>query len=194
MPMVRAIDITDSQVDPTIPEYACLPHISGEDVESRTCRLLPFRTAEEDGIKSANYVFSPNTILYSKIRPYLQKAVFVGFRGVCSADVYPLRVVSDELDPQFAMWSLVAGPFTAYANCLSGRTRMPKLNRDQLFAFSLGHPSLPEQRRIVAYVDSLQAKVDALKRLQEETATQLEALLPAVLERAFRGEFLVLGS
>jgi type I restriction enzyme S subunit len=47
---------------------------------------------------------------------------------------------------------------------------------------------LPEQRRIVAYFDELQAKVDALRRLQAETGAELDALLPAVLDRAFKGE------
>ena len=48
--------------------------------------------------------------------------------------------------------------------------------------------SLSEQRRIVAYLDGLQAKVDALKRLQAETATELNAILPSVLDKAFKGE------
>ena len=49
-------------------------------------------------------------------------------------------------------------------------------------------PSADEQRRIVAYLDDLQAKVDAVKRLQAETQAELAALLPSVLDRAFRGE------
>jgi type I restriction enzyme S subunit len=49
-------------------------------------------------------------------------------------------------------------------------------------------PPLPEQRRIVAELDALQAEVDTLKRLQAETASELNALLPALLDRAFRGE------
>lgn len=49
-------------------------------------------------------------------------------------------------------------------------------------------PPLPEQRRIVAYLDEIQAKVDALRRLQEETGAELDALMPAVLDRAFKGE------
>jgi type I restriction enzyme S subunit len=44
------------------------------------------------------------------------------------------------------------------------------------------------QRRIVAELDALRAEVDALKRLQAETATELAALLPAILDRAFKGE------
>lgn len=49
-------------------------------------------------------------------------------------------------------------------------------------------PSLDEQRRIVAELDALQAKVDAVKRLQAETAAELGALLPALLDRAFKGD------
>lgn len=48
-------------------------------------------------------------------------------------------------------------------------------------------PPLPEQRRIVAELDALQAQVDGLKRLQSETAAELDALVPAILDRAFKG-------
>lgn len=128
--------------------------------------------------------------MYSKIRPYLRKAVFVDFRGVCSADVYPIRVCNSELDPHFVKWALVAEPFTNYANRLSGRTRMPKLNRKQLFGFELAYPPIHEQQRIVSELQESQAKVDVLKRLQTETAAELDALLPAILDRAFKGELL----
>jgi type I restriction enzyme S subunit len=49
-------------------------------------------------------------------------------------------------------------------------------------------PPLAEQRRIVAELDALQAEVDALKRLQAETTAELDALLPSILDKAFKGE------
>lgn len=51
-------------------------------------------------------------------------------------------------------------------------------------------PAAPvkEQRRIIAYLDDLEAKVDALKKLQSETAAKLAALLPSILDKAFKGE------
>jgi type I restriction enzyme S subunit len=48
-------------------------------------------------------------------------------------------------------------------------------------------PALNEQRRAVAELDALQAEVDALKQAQAETRAELEALLPAILDRAFAG-------
>lgn len=55
---------------------------------------------------------------------------------------------------------------------------------------SLKIPVAPikEQRRIVDYLDNLQAKVDALKKLQQETAAELDALLPSVLDQALKGK------
>ncbi|MBN1547293.1 MAG: restriction endonuclease subunit S, partial [Syntrophaceae bacterium] len=48
--------------------------------------------------------------------------------------------------------------------------------------------SREEQRRIVAYLDDLQAKVDSLKKLQQEAEAELNALMPSILSRAFAGE------
>jgi restriction endonuclease S subunit len=62
------------------------------------------------------------------------------------------------------------------------------LNLNLIRQFLVPLPSLPEQHRIVAYLNNLQAKVNALKRLQTETAAELDALLPSILDKAFKGE------
>lgn len=64
----------------------------------------------------------------------------------------------------------------------------PHLNISTLRRFNLKLPSLTEQGRIVAELDILQAEMDKLKSLQAETAAELDALLPSVLDRAFCGE------
>jgi type I restriction enzyme S subunit len=49
-------------------------------------------------------------------------------------------------------------------------------------------PPLEEQHRIVAYLDGLQTQVDELTATQDAAQAELEALLPSVLDQAFRGE------
>ena len=49
-------------------------------------------------------------------------------------------------------------------------------------------PTLPKRCRLLSELDALQAEVDALNRLQAETAAELATLLPAILDRAFKGE------
>jgi type I restriction enzyme, S subunit len=49
-------------------------------------------------------------------------------------------------------------------------------------------PPLPEQRKIVADLDGLKQRADSLKALQTETSIELNALMPSILDKAFRGE------
>jgi type I restriction enzyme S subunit len=67
-------------------------------------------------------------------------------------------------------------------------TARPNISLGDLREIELPLASLPEQRRIVAYLDGLQTKVDELRRLQAETRAELDALMPSILDRAFRGE------
>jgi type I restriction enzyme S subunit len=67
----------------------------------------------------------------------------------------------------------------------AGQQRVPPAF---LEAYEVPIPTLDEQRRIITYLDSLQAQVDELTALQDATQAELDALLPSVLDRAFRGE------
>jgi type I restriction enzyme S subunit len=67
-------------------------------------------------------------------------------------------------------------------------TGQPNLNGSKLVKLKVPIAPPDEQRRIVAELNALQAEVDALKRLQAETSAELDALLPALLDRAFKGD------
>jgi type I restriction enzyme S subunit len=182
------VSIHARPVDPRLSEYKQLPHIGGESIESGTCRLGAYRTAEEDKVISSKYLFAPGAILYSKIRPYLRKVALVDFKGLCSADIYPLSVTLEELLPRFLMWSMVAPPFTEFANTRSGRASIPKINRRELFSYELSFPTPTEQQYIVNYIDSIQESVQELQntlKRDEETLNQVEQ---SILSQAFRGE------
>jgi len=86
----------------------------------------------------------------------------------------------------------------AYINSPIGRAYMfshrkqmtgqANVNTKTLKAMPISLPPVEEQRGIVAYLDGLQAQVDELTALQDATQTELDALLPSVLDRAFQGE------
>ncbi|MFZ2654098.1 MAG: restriction endonuclease subunit S [Victivallales bacterium] len=65
---------------------------------------------------------------------------------------------------------------------------MKNISKEKVLALQIPQFHLPEQRRIVAELDALQAEVDSLKTLQSETSRELDALLPSILDRAFKGE------
>lgn len=63
-----------------------------------------------------------------------------------------------------------------------------KLETPKLLNFKIPVPPLSEQRRIVTYLDRLQTKVDEMKRMREQAIKELDALLPSILDKAFKGE------
>ncbi len=65
---------------------------------------------------------------------------------------------------------------------------MKNISKEKVLALLLPMHSLPDQRRIVAELDALEAKVDELKRVHAETAAELDALLPSILDKSFKGE------
>ena len=73
---------------------------------------------------------------------------------------------------------------------LAAPGKQPTVELDFMSAAKILKPTDPKEARqsIVAELDALQAEVDALRRLQAEAATELDALLPAILDRAFKGE------
>jgi type I restriction enzyme, S subunit len=63
-----------------------------------------------------------------------------------------------------------------------------KINQGHIASFSVPVPPISEQQAIVTYLTELQNKVDSLRQLQIETARELDALLPSILDKAFKGE------
>lgn len=63
-----------------------------------------------------------------------------------------------------------------------------QISKSTLVGLPVPLPPLNEQHRIVEYLDAVQAKVEAVRRCQEETEQEIEAMTGAVLEMVFRGE------
>lgn len=148
--------VESNLVDPS--SHLDRPHIAPNHIESRTGRLLPHRSVREDGVMSGKHLFAPGHILYSKIRPYLAKAVRVDFAGLCSADMYP---VSTGLDPRYLLHWLLSTEFTALAAGEQGRSVLPKINKDGLAKLPVPVPPIAEQERIVAAIEEHLSRLDA---------------------------------
>jgi hypothetical protein len=110
------------------------------------------------------------------------------WRGANIARAVCRIVPSPELDRDFLVYVLRSQGAQEYFHSVTRTLAQPTLNVGQLERTRIPVPLLAEQRRIVAELDALQAEVDALKRLQAETAAELDALMPSILDKAFRGE------
>lgn len=115
--------------------------------------------------------------------------VLQGQRFSLGQRVMMLRPDRKKVFPNFFLHQLLS-PFIQEDQIapLSKGSASPHLNIGALKRFSFRLPPLPEQSRIMAELDALQLHVHALKKLQAETATELDAMLPSILDKAFKGE------
>jgi type I restriction enzyme S subunit len=99
-----------------------------------------------------------------------------------------LKPNRSKVESRFA-WHML-GSRSAFEKAWASTTgsAQPTVPLRAICELSIPVPPMAEQRRIVAELDALQAEVDELKRLQAESAAELDALLPAVLDQAFKGE------
>ncbi len=125
---------------------------------------------------------------YSKIRPYLMKVARPDFNGLCSADMYPLTPLPNEITRNYLFHLLLSKPFTDYAIQGSARAGMPKVNREHLFEFRVWLPSVERQEVLSAKLDALHDETQRLESLYQQKLVALDDLKKSLLHQAFSGQ------
>ncbi|MCB6588820.1 restriction endonuclease subunit S [bacterium 210702-DFI.5.13] len=153
-------------------KYMKYPQIAPDNIEKDTGRLLSHQTVEESGIISGNHLFYRGQILYSKIRPNLNKLTVAPFDGLCSADMYPIE---SKLPTPFMVYSMLSTYFVSQVSLIiQDRVKMPKINQEELGEIKVVVPSQQEMLTIADYLDSKCSEIDALLQNYEDQITTLE--------------------
>jgi len=163
-------------------------YLSLGDIEANTGKILEKRSAFVASVHGNAIRFDAKSVLFSKLRPYLNKVVVPTFSGIGSTELVVLEPDPDVLERRFFAWFLRSPKVVSRLVEHSTGTKMPRANLKIFRSLLVPIPPLAEQHQIIAYLDDLQAQVDELAALQDATQAELDALLPSVLDRAFRGE------
>lgn len=102
--------------------------------------------------------------------------------------VMMIRPDQAKVRPKFFLYQILSPTIQDdHISSLSKGSASPHLNIGALRRFPFALPNFDVQDCIIAEFDALQAKVDSVKALQTETAAELGAMLPAILDKAFKG-------
>jgi len=156
-----------------------LPYFGADSIESNTGKLLKTETAESQRVNGPVYGFTGQRLLYSKIRPYLNKLTVVDLHGYCSSDMYPLLPDAKKALITYLATFMLSDKFNDSIRAYYERASIPKINRSQLFETEVPLPPLDKQRAIVAEIEAEQALVDA----NRELITRFEQKIQATLAR-----------
>ena len=174
LPVKRFDEIAtiDANMTTDYEKYADYPHIGIDSIEKDTGKLFGYRTVREDNVISGKYIFGPQHIIYSKIRPALNKVALPDFEGLCSADAYPILPKKGICTREFLAHVMRSDYFLRYILTFSERSQMPKVNRKQIAGFSIPLPPLEKQKEFVLIMEqSDKSKSELEQALSELTAT-----------------------
>ena len=161
------------------------------NVESKTGRILEVKKIKGYSAPSrARRVIRTNNVLFSTVRPYLRSFTIVPSfldNQICSTG-FAVFSCPKNINPKFLFYHFLSPFFIEQCEVKMRGGHYPAINDTNLKKLKLIIPDIPEQNRIVAYLDNLQAKTDSLKRLQHETQSELDAFIPSILAKAFRGK------
>lgn len=165
-------------------KYADYPHIGIDSIEKNTGNILEYQLVKDSSLKSGKYLFDERHIIYSKIRPNLNKVALPQFKGVCSADAYPILCLDEIVHRNYLGYVLRSEFFLSYILAFSGRTNIPKVNKEQLKGFNMPIPPIELQNQFADFVK----QIDKLKFEMEESLKELENNFNSLMQKAFKGE------
>ena len=135
-----------------------------EDIEKDTGRVIKKVKKSERSAMSTKHSFKKGQVLYSKLRPYLNKVVLADEDGYCTSEILPLDFNSLVL-PAYARYYLMTPAFLAYANRCSYGVKMPRLSTSAGKKAVMTIPPLAEQKRIVAAIETYYSKLDKIAEM-----------------------------
>lgn len=123
-------------------EHQNMPNIGPDCIEPNTGFLKGWRTIQEDSAISAKYLFTEGDILYSKIRPYLNKVSIADFTGLCSSEIYPLTTKKEIANTYYIAYLLRSSIFLQYSELNSTGANIPRINKSNIEKFEFKLPDL----------------------------------------------------
>ena len=167
-------------------DYQSYKQISPENIKKGSGVLLDYVTVEESGVISGNHLFYKGQILYSKIRPTLNKVIIAPFDGLCSADMYP---IDTDHCSRFILYLMLSAYFNEQVALVTGnRVKMPKINQNELSQIMVAIPSDTEEQQIAKYLDLSCSQIDVLIKEKQSLIDDLESYKKSLIYEVVTGK------
>ena len=158
-----------------------------EDIEKDSGRILTFRTFKERNSLSSKHVFYEGDLLYSKLRPYLNKVVIAPKNGFCTSEILPLNF-NGVLSNNFAQIIFMSPYFIGTVNLLTYGVKMPRLGTEDAKKIFIPVPPLKEQKRIVTEIEHSFTLIDSLEKDKSDLQSTIKQAKSKILDLAIHGK------
>jgi len=155
--------------------------LSLDQIESETGEIVGKRYAAAADAGTSTFCFDAGNVLYSKLRPYLNKVAIPDEAGIATTELIPLRPDPKTLNPRFLAYYLRSPGFVNQASHHVAGAKMPRVVMDWFWEHEAPISSPKEQSRIVELLD----EADRLRRIRREADAKAARILPALFLKMF---------
>lgn len=173
---------SNAKVKPEIMEKVWLLNL--DQIESNTGKVLNYEEVPFQGIGSSTIYFQKGTVLYSKLRPYLNKVVIADRNGFATSELVPIVCNEELIYPKYLAYFLRSESFLKFASNVVAGAKMPRMVMSEFWNYEIPLPPLSEQKRIAKILD----KADELRQKRQQSIEKLDELLQACFLKIFENE------
>ena len=158
-----------------------------EDIEKETVVIKKYTTKSERNSVSNKYSFCKGQLLYSKLRPYLNKVVIATKDGYCTTEILPLTFYGNIYSPYMQLF-IMSPTFLTYVNMISYGVKMPRLGTNDGKNAIIAIPPINEQKRIRDKFDIVAPLFDKIQNNLNNLNNEVTAIKSKILDLAIRGK------
>lgn len=159
----------------SVPESESYWLLNLDMVESNTGHIYERLYVPFDKIGTSTIAFDTNNVLYSKLRPYLNKVVIPDCPGYATSEMLPLKPNKNYITREYLTYFLRSPKFVAYINEKTSGAKMPRANSSDLKSVEIECPTLENQRHITSEFD----RIISIVRLRQQQLQKLDELVKA---------------
>ncbi len=145
-------------------------------IESNTGRIIEKVYEDVENALSVQS-FDEGNVLFSKLRPYLNKVVIPDEPGMATTELVPLRPEPSKLHKVFLSHLLRGNQFVNYANDIAGGTKMPRMPLTELRNFDCILPPMDKQLEFVFIAEQADKSKFELKQCIDNIDKVIKSLI-----------------
>lgn len=146
-------------------------------IESNSGRIIDYVYENINNIGNSTCTFNEENILYSKLRPYLNKVVIPNQKGYATSELVPLRPNMDKINRYFLAYLLRSEQFVQYISEKVAGAKMPRVSMDMFRKFNLIIPPIELQNKFAEVVKQIDKQKFEIQKSLEETQKLQESLM-----------------
>jgi type I restriction enzyme S subunit len=146
-----------------------------DQIESNSGNIIQIQFFDKSEVGSSTVSFDTDNVLYSKLRPYLNKVVIPLSNGICTSELIPLRPQKEILNKIYLGFALRLPEFVDYINGKTGGAKMPRVKMPYFWAFELPVPPLSLQEEFAKKIEAIEAQKATIESNIKELQTLLDS-------------------